>query len=62
MEIAFGVINISPDVFWTMGLMEWLAAVRGYNKANGVKEKPHARPFDDSFVALHNAQFKARAK
>jgi hypothetical protein len=62
MEIAFGVIKISPDDFWNMGLMEWHAAVRGYNKANGVKEASQPRPFDDAFVAAHNAQFKARAK
>ncbi len=30
MKFAFGVLRISPDIFWNMTMIEFLAALDGY--------------------------------
>jgi len=63
MELAFGVLNMSPDDFWNQTLMEWQARVRGFQKSKQpASKKPEVRPWNDAFIAEHNANFKARRK
>lgn len=41
MKIAFGHMHYTPEVFWTMSLREWQAAVKGYiQKEYGDPEVP----------------------
>ncbi|MEM1104058.1 MAG: phage tail assembly chaperone [Pseudomonadota bacterium] len=37
MEIAFGMLNLTPDVFWTMSVAEWRCACSGLKRRLGAE-------------------------
>jgi uncharacterized phage protein (TIGR02216 family) len=40
MEIAFGVLRLSPESFWKMTPCEWQAGVRGWKQSRGIDPDP----------------------
>jgi hypothetical protein len=60
MELAFGVLNMSPNDFWGQTMIEWNCRVRGYQKANTKQEaEPELKSFK-AFAKQHNAQLRDR--
>lgn len=59
MELAFGVLNMSPDDFWNQTMMEWQARVRGFQKSKGGKEDKQPKFSNLKEAAkYHNEQLK----
>ena len=41
MQFAFGVLHLSPDVFWQMSIREFSAAMQGYRALHTPKKDPN---------------------
>lgn len=49
MELAFGVLHLTPDTFWNMSMMEFSASVKGYRKSNGLVGTSQDPALSDKF-------------
>ena len=47
MRDAFGVLHWTPEAFWRSTLTEYMAAIQGFNEANGGGKKADAPTEDD---------------
>lgn len=43
-KLAFGKMQISPDIFWSMSLMEWLLAIEGFREFHSPPEDQQNKP------------------
>ncbi|MEM6381083.1 MAG: phage tail assembly chaperone [Pseudomonadota bacterium] len=62
-RFAFGCLHWTPDVFWSATLNDILAAINGWNDAQGgsTKRKPMTRSDLNDLIA-HRAKLDRKAK
>ncbi len=56
MQFAFGVLHLTPDVFWKMTLRELCAAFRGYQNSKGMKPANNRYLSEDEMTSEQHRQ------
>ncbi len=53
MQIAFGILRLSPQEFWQMTPCEWMAALQGWRILHGFPEYSDAINRDELAALMH---------